>query len=217
MPTRSIPVRARRLTLVLATAALLLVPLAPAGAAPVVGPTAAQAASVSCARTIADGRTAAQELLVAANSPSMSVALVDGSTIVWKQTFGVADRATGAKPTEATMYGIGSVSKMFVTVAVMQLVDAGKVRLDESVVTYVPAARMADPPYVEITVRMLLDHSAGLPGSDYCNTLTTAPNPDYMARQFLAGLATQRLKTTRGSMSVYCNDCFTLAEMVVER
>lgn len=63
---------------------------------------------------------------------------------------------------------------------------------------------------------MLLDHSAGLPGSDYYNTLTTAPNPDYMARQFLAGLATQRLKTTPGSMSVYFNDCFTLAELVVE-
>ena len=203
----------RRLVLAAAIAVLVV---SPAAALPGLAWGRAQAAApVSYAATIADGGAAANDLMASTGAASMSVALVDGSRIVWRQTFGVADRATGAKPTDTTMYGIGSVSKIFVTMAVMQLVDAGTVSLDAPVVDYLPAFRMADPAYRQITVRMLLDHSAGLPGSDYYNTLTTAPNPEYMARQFLAGLATQRLKTTPGSMSVYCNDCFTLAEMVV--
>ena len=209
--------RSRGFLLALVASAFLLAPIAPvAGPWPSAVSTAQAAAPVSYAATIADGRAAAKELMTTSGAASMSVALVDGTKVVWQETFGVADRATGAKPTSSTMYGIGSVSKMFVTMAVMQLVDAGEVSLDTPVVTYLPTFRMADPEYAQITVRMLLDHSAGLPGSDYFNTLTTAPNPDYMARQFLAGLATQRLKTTPGSMSVYCNDCFTLAEMVVE-
>jgi CubicO group peptidase (beta-lactamase class C family) len=203
----------RRLVIAVAIAALAV---SPAASLPGLATGHAAAATpVPYAATIADARAAAKSALADTGAASMSVALVDGDRIVWREAFGVADRATGAKPTDATMYGIGSVSKMFVAVAVMQLVDDGRIRLDAPVVQYVPAFRMADPAYAQITVRMLLDHSAGLPGSDYYNTLTTAPNPDYMARQFLAGLATARLKTTPGSMSVYCNDCFTLAELVV--
>ena len=208
---------ARRFLLAIVATTFLIAPpgLVP-GPWPSTVATAEAAAPRSYAATIADGRAAAKELMSTSGADSMSLALVDGSRIVWRETFGVADRSTGAKPTDATMYGIGSVSKMFVAVSVMKLVDAGKIALDTPVADYLPAFRMADPEYREITVRMLLDHSAGLPGSDYYNTLTTAPNPDYMARQFLAGLATQRLKTTPGSMSVYCNDCFTLAELIVE-
>jgi hypothetical protein len=75
---------------------------------------------------------------------------------------------------------------------------------------------MADPAYRQITVRMLLNHSAGLPGSDYANSSTTEPWDGYDA-QVLRGLSTETLKTTPGSMNVYCNDCFTLAAMVVGR
>jgi len=208
--------RSRRFLLALIASAFLLAPVAPVpGAGTAAVATAQAAAQVSYAATIADARAAAQGLLKTTGASSMSVALVDGNRIVWSQAFGVADRSAGTKPTDSTMYGIGSVSKMFVTMAVMKLVDAGKVSLDTPVVDYLPAFSMADPGYREITVRMLLDHSAGLPGSDYYNTLTTAPYPGYMTKQFLAGLAMQRLKTTPGSMSVYCNDCFTLAELVV--
>ena len=215
MPTRSIPVRARRLALVLAATALLLVPIAPVGAVPVVGPPAA-AASVSYAKTIADARVAAKDLLEATDQPLH----VDrpGGRLEGRLARGLRDGGPRHRRRALGDHALRHrfVSKMFVAVAVMQLVDAGKMGLDAPVVTYLPSFRMADPAYVEITVRMLLDHSAGLPGSDYANTLTTAPNPDYKARQFLAGLATSRLKTMPEFMSVYCNDCFTLAEMVVE-
>lgn len=63
---------------------------------------------------------------------------------------------------------------------------------------------------------MLLDHSAGLPGTDYSDSLSYRPIPSYIDTA-LAGLRASRLKTTPGAMNVCCNDCFTLAGLVVER
>ena len=57
------------------------------------------------------------------------------------------------------MYGIGSVSKMLATVAVMQPEDQGLVELDVPFAQYVPELTMLSPAYRQITVRMLLNHS----------------------------------------------------------
>jgi len=112
------------------------------------------------------------------------------------------------------MYGIGSVSKMLATVATMQLVDAGKVDLDAPFTRYVPSLSMASPACRQITVRMLLDHSSGLPGSTYTNWLTGTYYPGHL-QQMMDALAAEQLKTTPGYMSVYCNDGFTLIEALV--
>lgn len=117
---------------------------------------------------------------------------------------------------ESPVYGAGSVSKIFTTVAVMQLAEAGKLDLDEPVVKYLPGFKMADPRYKDITVRMLLNHSSGLMGSSFASgMLFDDPTPTATA-QLLDRLSTQRLKADPGAYSVYCNDGFTLAELVVE-
>jgi CubicO group peptidase (beta-lactamase class C family) len=211
-----------RASIVLSLAAVLAASVA--GSAAAMGPIGAQqraprqAASrvvdASYGSTIDAGRTMARSTLEATGASSLSLALVADGRVVWHEGFGSTDPATGALPTDTTLYGIGSVSKMFATIAVMQLVDAGLVSLEMPVTTYIPDFRMASPEYRAITVRMLLDHSAGLPGTDYRNGMSSAPYAGY-PEQVLAALATERLKTTPGSMSVYCNDCFTLAQVLV--
>lgn len=84
------------------------------------------------------------------------------------------------------------------------------------VVRYVPDFSMKSPQYRQITVRMLLNHSAGVPGTEYADAWSDKPIPSYVDRA-LAGLANSSLKTTPGAINVYCNDCFTLAGLVVER
>ena len=83
-------------------------------------------------------------------------------------------------------------------------------------VRYIPDFSMQSPQYKQITVRMLLNHSAGVPGTDYADICSHKPIPSYVDR-VLAGLRNSHLKTTPGAMNVYCNDCFTLAGVVVER
>jgi len=117
---------------------------------------------------------------------------------------------------EGAVYGIGSVSKIFTTVAVMQLAEAEKLDLDEPVVKYLPSFKMADPRYKDITVRMLLNHSSGLMGSSLVSGMLFDDPSSTATDSLLDRLANQRLKADPGAYSVYCNDGFTLAELVVE-
>src|SRR5437667_3971501 len=163
---------------------------------------------------IQEGQTAVQELINQGAS-AVAIALVDDKRIIWSQRFGLADRDTGQMPTHSTMFGIGSVSKMFAAIAVMQLVDRGVVDLDTPLVTYLPAFRMAAAGYENITVRMLLNHSSGFPGTDYRNCVTRSPVPGYLD-QVLQTLSMSRLKAPAGYMSVYCNDGFTITAALVQ-
>jgi CubicO group peptidase (beta-lactamase class C family) len=83
---------------------------------------AARSAS-KCAATIRDGRAAARRLLKTTGAASLSLAFTSGDRVIWRQTFGYADKAKQTPPGPDTVYGIGSVSKMLATVAVMKLVD----------------------------------------------------------------------------------------------
>src|SRR6266481_2199815 len=163
---------------------------------------------------IQEGQTAAQELINQGAS-AIAIALVDDKRIIWSQRFGLADRDTGQTPTDSTMFGTGSVSKMFATISVMKLVDRGVVNLDTPLVTYLPAFRMAAAGYEKITVRMLLNHSSGFPGSDDRNLNTRSAVPEYLD-QVLQTLSMSRLKAPPGYMSVYCNDGFTITAALVE-
>ncbi len=165
--------------------------------------------------TIKEGRKAVRQALKDTKSTSASVALVSDGKVVWSQGFGRVTPA-GKKPTPTTLYGVGSVSKVVTTMAVMQLVDQGKVALDAPVARYVTDFAMQSPQYKQITVRMLLNHAAGVPGTNFADLWSHKPIPSYVDG-VLAGLRNSRLKTTPGALNVYCNDCFTLAGLVVER
>ena len=165
-------------------------------------------------RAIREGRTAAQEVLKDGGASALTIALVGRGGVIWSQAFGLADREAGKPANPHTMFGIGSVSKLFATIATMKLVDKGLVDLDSPLGEYLPDFRMASPQYGKITVRMLLNHSSGFPGSDYRNGFTTSPFPRYLD-QVLQSLSIERLKAPPGYMNVYCNDGFTLIEALV--
>lgn len=147
---------------------------------------------------------------------SVQYAIIDHGNIVVSGQTGKNDEQ-GQKPlTKDTMYGTGSVSKIFTTVAVMQLVDLGKIDLDTPVVQYIPEFTMKDERYKQITPRMLLNHSSGLNGTSATNVYLFEDNDTYAHDILLTQLAGQTLKADPGAFSVYCNDGFTLAEILVE-
>ena len=98
-----------------------------------------------------------------AHIPGLSVAIVKGDQIVYLKGYGQAD-PSGRPVTPQTPFIIGSISKTFTALAVMQLVESGKVELDAPVQRYLPWFRVADPQAsAQITVRSLLNHTSGLP------------------------------------------------------
>ena len=94
--------------------------------------------------------------------PAVSIALVDDQRIVWSKGFGYADPAKKLPATADTVYRVGSVSKLFTDIAVMQLVERGEVDLDAPVTTYLPAFKPTNPFGTPITLRHLMSHRAGL-------------------------------------------------------
>lgn len=147
---------------------------------------------------------------------SATAALMVDGQIVYAEGFGMANRELGIPVDTATRFNIASVSKMFVTTSIMMLVDEGLVSLDKPVTEYLPEFRMADERYRNITVRMLLNHSSGMPGGELANTSGYRLN--YNANQeTMETLARAHLKHDPGAKAEYCNDGFTLAEIIVER
>ena len=98
-----------------------------------------------------------------AHIPGLSVAIVQGDQLVYQKGYGQAD-ASGRAVTPQTPFIIGSISKTFTALAVLQLVEAGQVALDAPAQRYLPYFRVADPQAAaQITVRHLLTHTSGLP------------------------------------------------------
>ncbi|HOI17603.1 MAG TPA: serine hydrolase domain-containing protein [Geobacteraceae bacterium] len=181
----------------------------------VTGCSSSSSSSPSYTDTIKEGRAAVKEIMESTGASSVSLAFIDGNRVVWAETFGLADKESLTAPTVDTMYCIGSTSKMVAAVAVMKLVDQGLISLDGPLKNYLPSFSMASPEYSQITVRMLLNHSAGFPGTDYRNSETSAPLPFSLSAQILETLKTQRLKHAPGYMNVYSNDGFTIIEQLV--
>ena len=192
--------RLAALAVALALAVSMVLPAAAADAAPV--------------------ETAAQEAMTYAatygQAVSIQYALWQDGEITAAGGSGVYSKTENRALTEDILYGVGSVSKIYTTVAVMQLVEKGKVNLDAPVTRYLKDFKMADPRYEDITVRMLLNHSSGIMGTGLSGAVLFDDTDPSATDGLLEALATQRLAAAPGEYSVYCNDGFTLAELVVE-
>ena len=98
--------------------------------------------------------------------PALSIALVDDQETVWATGFGYAVPEDSTPATAATVYRVGSVSKLFTDIGVMQLVERGALDLDAPVTDYLPDFRPENR-YEEggagvPTLRQLTSHRAGL-------------------------------------------------------
>lgn len=111
--------------------------------------------------------------------PGLSIAVVDDQRVVWQQGFGFADQARRIPASADTIYRVGSISKLFTDIAAMQLVEQGKLDLDQPVQTYLPhfsiKARTGDAG--AITPRLLMTHHSGLPRDILKGFMTREPEP----------------------------------------
>ena len=165
-------------------------------------------------QTLAD--TAASYAAQYGGAQSLQYALWQDGEIVLTGEAGTFSRSENRLMTGDELYGIGSVSKIYTTVAVMQLAEDGKVSLDAPVTRYLPDFKMADERYRDITVRMVLNHSSGILGTGLSDAMLFGEASTRAHDTLLEKLSTQRLAADPGAFSVYCNDGFSLAELVVE-
>jgi CubicO group peptidase (beta-lactamase class C family) len=149
--------------------------------------------------------------------PGVSAGIVYDQKLIWSRGFGFSDleKKTPAAPT--TIYSICSISKLFTSIAVMQLRDQGKLSLDEPVRTYIPWFKIKDkfPAAPQVTLRGILTHSSGLPReADY----PYWTGPDYLfptREEIIARLSSQEELYPAETYYQYSNLGMALAGEVV--
>src|SRR6476659_10312740 len=94
--------------------------------------------------------------------PSMSIALVRGDSIVWKAAFGYSNMRSRTPATTETLYSTGSSFKSVTATAVMQLVEPGKLKLDDPINRYLGESPVKDQSDKPVTFTHILSHWSGL-------------------------------------------------------
>ncbi|MFC4632190.1 serine hydrolase domain-containing protein [Promicromonospora alba] len=188
-----------------------LVATAPAaGAAPAASAAAGTAVANDAADDVAaqvDGYLA--EYIRVHRAPGVAlVTLADGDVRV--RVHGVT--GDGDPVGEDTPMRIGSMSKAFTALAVLQQADAGRFDLDDPVAEVLPEFRMADDRYRQITVEDLLDHRSGLA----VTALEYSSDPASAPATTVVRLADEDLAADPGTTAMYSNAGYTVLARLVE-
>lgn len=121
----------------------------------------AQTRDTSLLRATTYIEEAAKEELRAEGVPGIAFAVVANGSVIAARGLGVADLASGAPVTADTRFQAGSISKVFTAVALLQMVEEGRLDPQKAVSTYLPWFRVKSSS--PITLHQLLTHTAGLP------------------------------------------------------
>ncbi len=101
--------------------------------------------------------------------PGLSAALIMGDQVVWSKGFGFRDLEQGLPATPHTLYSIGSLTKSFTAIAILQLAEQSQLKLDDTVDKYVPFDIMyGEEP---VCIKHFLSHTSGIPALAYAENL----------------------------------------------
>ena len=147
------------------------------------------------------------------DGPGASVVVAFGDSVVFAAGYGLADVEHRVPVTPATSFRLASVTKQFTAAAILTLVEAGKLRLDD----HLGDALANVPAYArDVSVRQLLTHTSGIP--DYEALLGSDDGPQLRDRDVLTLLhRAKKLYFTPGTSWRYSNSGYALLALIVER
>ena len=135
-------------------------------------------------------------------------------TVVFRKAYGFADAAWRVPNTADTKFNIGSLTKQFTGAAVLQLVAAGKVRLDDPVTRYVP---MVPAAWAPITIAHLLAHRSGLQGPGGAADYPRGIDATYTTRELVDLVAAKPLEFPPGMRFKYSNAGYYVLGHLIEQ
>ncbi len=150
--------------------------------------------------------------------PGISVAIVKDQEVLFSKGYGWADTENKVPAEASTLFSICSISKLFTSVAIMQLRDAGKLSLEDSIQNLLPwfELKQAHDDSGPITVRSLLTHSAGLP-RESAHPYWTGPDFPFPSKEAVReGLKGQETLYPSSTYFQYSNLGLSLLGEIVE-
>ena len=170
--------------------------------------------TVDTKKLAADLEPEIRRAMIEGKIPSATVALVSGDKVIWTGAYGESNLLARTPATESTVYLIGSTFKAMSTVALLQLMEEGKFKLDDPVSKYLDFTIQGDDPKNPVTFRHLLTHTSGLEGDFGAVPLWSNEAPmkldDYVRKS---------LKVAHPPMTKveYSNAAFTFVGYLVEK
>ncbi|RNB91228.1 class A beta-lactamase-related serine hydrolase [Brevibacillus fluminis] len=181
----------------------------------------------------------AQKLIDEVQVPGAIVAVAKDGELIYEKSFGYRDREEQAPIDLDTVFGIGSITKSYTCVAIMQLQEAGKLSIHDPVVKYLPEFRTPDESHTKaITIQHFMTHTLGLPPlSSLFPGMLESMKDDPAAEELLALPELQGLEPIHtyeqlmdyiakqpiellgapGSEFSYSNDAYALLGAIIER
>ena len=148
--------------------------------------------------------------------PGLALAIVQGDKVAYMHGYGQA-AADGRAVTAQTPFMIGSVTKSFTALAIMQLVEAGRVELDAPVQQYLPWFRVADPQAsAQITVRHLLNQTSGFSTGSGMQEDLASDLSDAAIEAAVRRLADDPLAHAPGTVYEYSNVNYNILGLIVQ-
>lgn len=157
-----------------------------------------------------------QERMAVAGIPGLALGVVYGDQVVYLKGYGSAG-PDGRAVTPQTPFILGSTSKSFTALAVMQLVEAGKIDLDAPVTTYLPWFRTRDATAsAQITVRHLLHQNSGLPTYEGRQGFWDNDQSSMALENNIRNLASVQLSRPAGQGYEYANENYDILGLIVQ-
>lgn len=140
--------------------------------------------------------------------PGASIVVVKDGKLVYENGYG--HDSEGKPITEKSLMRIGSASKSFTAFAVLQLVDEGKIQLDDPVINYLPEVKLNDSRWKEVSIRQLLSHTSGIP-----NPVIVPPASNL--KEGVERLNDWKLQSNPGEKYYYSNGNYWVLALLVEK
>ncbi len=166
------------------------------------------------ARLIAQIDSVVQAPIKAGQVAGISIAVVKGRDTVLIKGYGSADLDLDTPTPPNAVYEIGSITKQFTTTALMQLVEQGKVKLDDDLLTYLPQYPSRGQ---HVSIRRLLDHTSGIRSYTEIAEARNLMPLTMVKDSIMALFAGKGFDFTPGEALVYNNSAYFLVGMIIEK
>jgi CubicO group peptidase (beta-lactamase class C family) len=147
---------------------------------------------------------------------SGSVLVADQGKVIYQEAFGLANREWNIPNTTDTKFRLASVSKQFCSMVMMQLIQEGKVRLDDKITDHLPYYR--EDTGNKITMHHLLSHQSGIKdytaNFDYRGTISRLPSDK---DEFIKKYCSEDLVHEPGTIYSYCNAGYSILGRIIEK
>ena len=156
-----------------------------------------------------------QGMIKSAQIPGVSLAVMENGKLIYAKAYGYANLETASQAKPEQRFEIGSISKSFASIAVLMLVDEGKMSLDAKISTYLGPV---SPAWEAITIRQIMNHTSGIArDADEALLARLTANPSITEPQLLEAAMAMPLQGVPGASYSYSNVGYDVLGFIVSK